>query len=85
MKDLKTALSVKNGFSDERYVELVREGVKEEHPQPDDEIAILRKEIAFLRGVIETRLGVKLPPSEFTAYNEKTERIKAEAKAKVGK
>ena len=85
MKDLKTALAVENGFTDERYVEIVRGKVKEEQPLPDDEIAILRKEIAFLRGALETALGKKLPPSEFTAYNDRIEKIKAEAKTEVGK
>lgn len=84
MKDITTDLAIKNGLANERYIELVRKGAKEICPNTNDEFAILRKETAYLREVIETIIGKKLPPSEFTDYNEKIERAKVEAKAETG-
>lgn len=84
MKDLKTALATKNGYSKERYTELVREKVKEKYPNKADEIAILRKEIAVLRSTIETLIGKPLPSTTFAEYNNTVESIKTEAKAETG-
>lgn len=83
MNRMITKLANKNGFSQERYVELVRSRVKEKYPNKADEISLLRKEIATLRGVIETLTGTKLPDTKFVAYNAEVEQIKAEAKAET--
>ena len=87
MKDILNHLADKNGLSEELYIQNVRIGVNEEYPFKDDEIAILRKEIASLRVVInelcELVLKSSLPVTEFVEYNEKVEAIKTEEKIKV--
>lgn len=77
---MKTALANKNGYNKERYTEIVRQRVKQKHPNKADEIALLRKEVAFLREVIESILGKKLPDTKFTAYNATVKKIQTEAR-----
>lgn len=83
MKNTTTKLANKNGLSKERYVELVRQGAKKKYPNKADEIALLRKEVALLREVIEKLTGTKLPDTEFVAYNADIEVVKAQAKAET--
>lgn len=83
MADLKTSMATKNGFSEERYVELVRAGVKVKYPDKADEISLLRKEIALLRKVIEKELKIVLPPSNFPVYDEYVEGVKVNSKIEV--
>lgn len=82
---LKNRLAVENGeeYAKRRYIDLVREGGKNEF-DPEDEIAILRKIVYELLGYIKTVHPNVVNTSvyrEFEAYNEYYERVKAEAKA----
>lgn len=83
MDNITTKLANKNGLSEERYIELVRARAREKYPNEADEISLLRKEIAMLRGVVETLSGKKLPVTKFVAYNADIENIKAAAKAET--
>ena len=83
MDKLKNELAKKNGLSEERYVELVREKANVVYPNKADEISLLRKELAYLRSVIEKNLGIKLEETEFTSYNALIENFKTEARAEV--
>lgn len=83
MGNLTTALAKKNHYRKERYVELVRTRVKRKYPCYADEIALLRKEVFFLRKEIEILRERKLPDTEFTAYNETVENIQAVARAET--
>ena len=87
MKDILTHIAGKNDWSEDLYVQRVRQGVEEKYPFIDDEVAILRKEVAYLRGVInalsETVLNESLLKTKFVDYNETIESIKTEEKIKV--
>ena len=74
----KNALAVAAGLFEERRIEIIREGVKEIYTL-DDELAILRKEVAEQRAIIARLLGEELPPSEFTEYNNNVEAVKLNA------
>lgn len=68
------------GFSEERYEDKVKEGVKNKYPHPDEEIAILRKAVAYLFELISKLHEGEIDNAEFAEYNAKVEEIKAEAK-----
>ena len=80
MKDLEAAIAEKNGYSNELYVQRVRKGVEKLCPDKSDEIAILRKELAFLRSALEKLIGQPLAETEFVAYNEGVEALKTDVK-----
>lgn len=80
MKDLEAALAEKNGYSNELYVQRVRQGVKELHPDKSDEIALIRKELAFVKTILEQLIGQALPETEFTRYNKNVEALKTDVK-----
>lgn len=83
MNNILVKLANKNNQKEEVYVKLVQEKVREIYTDEADEIAILRKEIAILRTIIEQNLQVILPASEFVSYNENIEKIKQEEKQEV--
>ena len=83
MNNMLVKLANKNNQTEEVYVKLVQEKVREIYTDEADEIAILRKEIAILRTIIEQNLQVTLPASEFVSYNENIEKIKQEEKEEV--
>lgn len=71
------------GYSKERYTDNVREGVKKEFTL-EDEIAILRKAVAYLFELISKLHEGELNNAEFAEYNAIVEQIKAEAKEAIG-
>lgn len=84
----KNRLAVENGeeYAKRRYIDLVREGGKNEFDL-EDEVAILRKIIYELLGYIKTVHPDVVNTEvykEFEAYNEHYERVKAEAKSTLG-
>ena len=76
MKDLEAALAEKNGYSNELYVQRVRQGAKKDYPFTDDEIAIIRKELAFHRELFKILFNESLPDNEFSNFNFCIENIK---------
>ena len=80
---LKNALAVANGLSEERKIELIRQGVREQIPHADDEIAMLRKAVAYLFDIIATLHEGELDNTEFAKYNALVEQIKIDAKSSV--
>ena len=68
------------GYSEERYTDKVKEGVKKEFTL-EDEVAILRKSVAYLFELISKFHLGELNNAEFTEYNAIVEQIKAETKA----
>jgi hypothetical protein len=81
--DLITILADKLGYNHERYVELVRARAQKHFPDKSDELALLRKEVALLKGVLETLLGAPLPRTKFDEYNALMEGIKQTTKAET--
>ena len=68
------------GYSEERYTDKVKEGVKKKYPHPEEEIAILRKAVAYLFELISKLHEGEIDNAEFAKYNAIVEQIKAEAK-----
>lgn len=68
------------GYSEERYTDKVKEGVRKKYPYPEDEIAILRKAVAYLFELISKLHEGEIDNSEFAEYNSFVEQLKAEAK-----
>lgn len=79
----KNRLAQLNGYTNERYTDMVKEGVRQEYPSPD-EFANLRKGMAYLFELVSKLLACDANIPEFAEYNEKVEKIKAEAKATLG-
>lgn len=79
----KNELAKLNEYSEERYTDIVKEKVKEVHPHPEDEIAILRKSVAYLFELISKLHQGEIDNTEFAEYNAKVEQIKAKAKEEV--
>lgn len=71
------------GLSEDRYTDKVKEGVKKIHPHPEDEIAILRKAVAYLFELISTLHEGEINNAEFAEYNAIVEQIKTEAKTEL--
>lgn len=71
------------GYSEERYTDKVKEGVKEKYPHSEDEIAILRKAVAYLFELISSLHSGEINNAEFAEYNAIVEQIKSEAKREV--
>lgn len=69
-----------NGLTEDLYSDEVRSGAKEEYPFIEDEVAILRKEVAHLSGVLSKLTGKDVNSAEFKEYNERIESIKAKTK-----
>ena len=79
----KNALAKANGFENERKVELIREGVRKNFPSVSDEVAILRKAVAYLFDLIATLHEGELDNAEFAEYNALVEAIKVAAKEEL--
>ena len=62
-------------FGEERYTDKVKEGAQAEYPFLADEVAILRKAIAYLF----EKTGIECE-AEFATYNATIEAVKAKAK-----
>lgn len=76
---MKDALANENGLVQERFVELVRSGVKNKLKlTPDDEIAILRKAVAIIFDVVALLHPETISNEEFKAYHETVESLKIE-------
>lgn len=71
----KNKLSQLCEYTEERYTDLVKEGAKEAYPFLEDEIAILRKAVAYLF----SKYGED-GEAEFAEYNAAIEAIKTKAK-----
>ena len=80
----KNELAIECGYSEELYTDKVKEGVKKKYPHPEEEIAILRKAIAYLFELISKLHDGELNNAEFAEYNAIVEQIKAESKEKLG-
>ena len=78
-EQIKNALAAENGLLEQRKTMLIREGAGEQYPVPADEIAILRKEVAYLRTVLES-MGIVLKHTEFVDYNNHINAIKTNVK-----
>lgn len=74
----KNYLAAATGFSDERRIEIIREGVKKEYSL-DDELALLRKEVINIGKKLSDMSGESIHSDEFTAYNNYVETVKANA------
>ena len=72
---IKNALAVENDLIEKRKIMLIREGAEELYPIPADEIAILRKEVAYMREVLES-MGIVLKHTEFVDYNNNINSVK---------
>lgn len=83
LENVKNALAKANGFDNERRVELIRERVREEFPNTADEIAVLRKAIAYLFDLIATLHHGELNNEEFAKYNAFIEHVKAITKEEL--
>ena len=68
------------GYSEERYTDKVKEGVKEKYPHPEEEIAVLRKAVAHLFDIISTLHSGEVNNEEFAEYHNLVENIKAESR-----
>lgn len=73
---IKNALASANGLTEQRRVELIREGVREKYPNPSDEIAVLRKAVSVLFEVISTLHEGEINNVEFIEYHDTIETIK---------
>ena len=81
--DIRLALARKNEMIEELYVENVRKAVAEEF-KTADEVAILRKAIAYLFEIILILHEGELDNEEFAKYNEIIENIKSKVKTNLG-
>ena len=72
---IKNALASANGLIEQRKTMLIREGAEELYPIPADEIAILRKEVAYMREILES-MGIVLKHTEFVDYNNNINSVK---------
>ena len=78
---MKNAAASKNALSQERFVEKVRSGIRNELKlTAEDEIAILRKAVALLFDLVSTLHPEVIDNEEFKAYNLAVEAIKAAKK-----
>ena len=77
--EIKNALAKANGLEAERRVEIIREEVRKEFPSLADEVAILRKAVAYLFEIISILHEGELDNSEFSEYNKIVEAIKVAA------
>lgn len=77
--EIKNALAKANGLEAERRVEIIREKVRKEFPSVADEVAILRKAVAYLFEIISILHEGELDNSEFSEYNKIVEAIKVAA------
>ena len=82
-KNVKNALAKANGFENERKTEIIREGVRKNFPNVSDEVAILRKAVAYLFELISTLHEGELDNAEFAEYNALVEAIKVSAKEEL--
>ena len=76
---IKNALAVENDLIEKRKIMLIREGAEELYPIPADEIAILRKEVAYMREILES-MGIVLKHTEFVDYNNNINTVKDNVK-----
>ena len=76
----KNALAKANGFEAERRIEIIREKVRKKYPTVSDEVAILRKAVAYLFDLIATLHEGELDNAEFAEYNALVEAVKIDAK-----
>lgn len=77
---LKNAIAKANGLDESRKVEIIRTNIRKEFPHSDDEIALLRKAIAYLFELISNLHEGELNNKEFAEYNALVEQIKIDAK-----
>ena len=80
----KNELAVDCGYSEERYTDKVKENVKQKLGMTvEDEVAILRKSVAYLFELMSKFHLGELNNAEFAEYNAKVEEIKASAKVEL--
>lgn len=77
---IKNALASANGLTEQRRIELIREGVRNKYPNPSDEIAVLRKAVAVLFEVISTLHEGEINNVEFAEYHDTIETIKEDVR-----
>ena len=76
-------LSKKCGYSKDLYHDKVKKGVRQKYKHPVEEIAILRKSIAYLFELIGELHSGEINNAEFAEYNAMVEDIKAKVKAEL--
>lgn len=74
--NIKNALAKANGLNEQRKIEIIRENVRKKYGVVDDEVAILRKAVAYLFELIATLHEGELDNTEFAEYNALVEQIK---------
>lgn len=80
---MKQALNSANNLQKDYEVQRIRENVRKAIPHADDEIAMLRKAVAYLFDLVSTLHEGELDNAEFAAYNALVEQIKASTKAET--
>lgn len=79
----KNRLAMLNSLQKDRYADIVKENVKKKYLHPDEELAILRKAVAYLFSLVGTLHDGEIHDSEFAEYMAYVEQCKAEAKKEV--
>jgi hypothetical protein len=83
----KNKLAQLNGYTNERYTDMVKENIKDKNGPlgmvVEDEVALARKMLKKVFDLVVKLHGKEIADeviAEFAEYNEKVEKIKAEAK-----
>ena len=77
-----TRLARLNGLSEPLRKQEIVQGIRRKM-SPNDELAILRKAVAYLFEIIETLHEGEISNDEFKQYNEYAEQVKALVKAEI--
>ena len=79
----KNALAKRNGLTEQRRVELIRERVNQNFPNIADEVAELRKAIADICDFLTAEFPYKEQNEKFNQYNALVENIKIEVQTEL--
>lgn len=82
-ENLKNEIAIKNGFAEDRYLESVRSRVGKQFKLAD-ELAILRKSVAYLFELIASLHSDEIDNAEFEEYHAAVEAIKTQIKTELG-
>lgn len=82
-KQERIKLSEKCGYTNDLYHDKVKKRVGKKYKHPVEEIAILRKAVAYLFELIGELHSGEINNTEFAEYNAIVEQIKAEVKSEL--
>lgn len=85
LTDRQIKLATKNGKQEAAYEQEIVEEIRSKYPSSNNELAILRKEVAALRAMVEQLTSIIPTNTEFDEYNNYVEFCKEKAKRRVGK